>query len=79
MGGKSSDGRKVKGIIHWVSAKNAIDSEVRLYDRLFKVPNPTNSDNFMEHFNENSLTVLNDCKIDSSVIEIYKDLDYFKI
>jgi glutaminyl-tRNA synthetase len=39
-GGQSSDGRKVKGTIHWVSAQHAIPAEVRLYERLFNVPSP---------------------------------------
>jgi len=39
-GGQSPDGRKVKGTIHWVSAQHAVPAEVRLYDRLFTVPNP---------------------------------------
>ena len=38
--GKTSDGRKIKGIIHWVSAADAVDAEVRVYDRLFVEPNP---------------------------------------
>ncbi len=40
MGGKSSDGRKVKGVIHWVSAKDAVEAEARLFDRLFLQENP---------------------------------------
>jgi glutaminyl-tRNA synthetase len=40
-GGDSPDGRKVRGTIHWVSAKHAIPAEVRLYDRLFTIPNPS--------------------------------------
>ncbi len=39
-GGQSPDGRKVKGTIHWVSAQHAVPAEVRLYDRLFSVPDP---------------------------------------
>ena len=39
-GGRSDDGRKVKGTIHWVSAAHAVNAEVRLYDRLFIAPNP---------------------------------------
>jgi len=39
-GGQSPDGRKVKGTIHWVSVQHAVPAEVRLYDRLFSVPNP---------------------------------------
>ncbi len=40
-GGNAPDGRKVKGTIHWVSAQHAIDAEVRLYDYLFKMPDPS--------------------------------------
>ena len=39
-GGMSADGRKVKGTIHWVAAKTAVDAEVSLYDTLFTKPNP---------------------------------------
>jgi len=62
--GKSS--RKVKGTIHWVSAKHAIDAEVRLYDRLFTVPNPAeNRDiDYKTYLNPNSLEVLNSCKLE---------------
>lgn len=48
MGGKSSDGRKVKGVIHWVSAKDAIEADVRLFDRLFLQENPNNTENGVE-------------------------------
>ncbi len=53
--------RKVKGTIHWVSAEHGIKSEVRLYDRLFKLPNPggDKETDFVEHLNEESLEVLN--------------------
>jgi len=63
-GGNAPDGRKVKGTIHWVSAEHAIDGEVRLYDRLFRVPNPASKDNFIDALNPDSLTVLNDCKME---------------
>lgn len=56
-GGPNSD-RKVKGTIHWVSAPNAIDAEVRLYDRLFTVPEPDSEGDFKKHLNPNSLEVL---------------------
>ena len=39
-GGWSKDGRKVKGTLHWLSVAHAVPAEVRLYDRLFNVPNP---------------------------------------
>lgn len=57
--GKNPVGRKVKGIIHWVSARHSISSEVRVYDRLFMVPNP-NADktrHFTDFLNPNSLAV----------------------
>ena len=50
--------RKVKGTIHWVSAARAIDAEVRLYDRLFTVPEPAAADDFLKVLNPNSLEVV---------------------
>ena len=64
-GGSSPDGRKVKGTIHWVSAEHAIDAKVNLYDRLFTHPNPAASEDITEHLNPQSLTVLNDCKLEA--------------
>jgi glutaminyl-tRNA synthetase len=51
-------GRKVKGTIHWVSAEHAIDAEVRLYDRLFTVPEPDADGDFAKHLNPESLEVV---------------------
>nr|MBA2743846.1 glutamine--tRNA ligase [Chthoniobacterales bacterium] len=56
-GGPTSS-RKVKGTIHWVSAAHAIDAEVRLYDRLFSVPEPDVDGDFKAHLNPNSLEVV---------------------
>jgi glutaminyl-tRNA synthetase len=53
--GGPTAGRKVKGTIHWVSAAQAIDAEVRLYDRLFSVPEPDASGDFKSFINPNSL------------------------
>jgi glutaminyl-tRNA synthetase len=50
--------RKVKGTIHWVSAANAIDAEVRLYDRLFTVPEPDAGGDFKSYLNPHSLEVV---------------------
>ena len=50
--------KKVKGIIHWVGAKNATDVEVRLYDRLFKHENPGSVENFLEEINPDSLQII---------------------
>lgn len=60
FGGDSPDGRKVKGTIHWVSATDNVKAEVRLYDRLFMVENPsdeTGVGSFEDNLNPNSLTV----------------------
>jgi glutaminyl-tRNA synthetase len=56
--GGPTAGRKVKGTIHWVSAAQAVDAEVRLYDRLFSVPEPDASGDFKSFINPNSLEVV---------------------
>ena len=69
-GGDSPDGRKVKGTIHWVSAAHALDAEVRLYDRLFNVENPSDESkvgSFLENLNPASEEVLTGCKIESNL------------
>lgn len=53
-----ADGRKVKGVIHWVSAAHALPAEFRLYDRLFSVPNPGAADDFLATINPDSLKVV---------------------
>ena len=64
--GSGKSDKKVKGTIHWVSAKHAIEAEVRLYDRLFDIPNPDGDKekDFIDHINPNSLEVLNRCKLE---------------
>ncbi|MDY3032251.1 MAG: glutamine--tRNA ligase/YqeY domain fusion protein [Clostridia bacterium] len=69
-GGQSPDGRKVKGTIHWVSAAHAITAEVRLYDRLFNVENPSDESktgDFTENLNPESMIVLGNAKIESTM------------
>jgi glutaminyl-tRNA synthetase len=56
--GGATAGRKVKGTIHWVSADHAVDAEVRLYDRLFTVPEPDADGDFKKHLNPHSLDVV---------------------
>ena len=71
-GGYAPDGRKVRGTIHWVSAQHAIGAEVRLYDRLFTVPNPMSAGEgktYLDYLNPNSLQVLTDCKLEPSLGE----------
>ncbi|MEQ5325026.1 glutamine--tRNA ligase [Proteus vulgaris] len=52
-----ADGRKVKGVIHWVSIPHAVPAEIRLYDRLFSVPNPAAEDDFLSTINPESLVI----------------------
>jgi len=56
--GSGTSDRKVKGTIHWVSAGHAVAAEVRLYDRLFNVPDPAASDDVMKHLNPDSLEIV---------------------
>ncbi|WP_346856714.1 glutamine--tRNA ligase/YqeY domain fusion protein [uncultured Draconibacterium sp.] len=78
-GGKSSDGRKVKGVVHWVSAEHAVKSEVRLYDRLFndETPDAHKDVDFKEFMNPDSLKVLTDCYLEPFVKDA-KPLDHFQ-
>jgi glutaminyl-tRNA synthetase len=68
-GGSSPDGRKVKGTLHWVSARHGRKAEVRLYDRLFHVENPEGDKDtdFKEHLNPDSLTTLTNCYVEPSI------------
>ncbi|RMF45799.1 MAG: glutamine--tRNA ligase/YqeY domain fusion protein [Anaerolineae bacterium] len=69
-GGYAPDGRKVRGTIHWVSASHALDAEVRLYDRLFTVPNPMDTEEgktYLDYLNPDSLHVLQGCKLEPSL------------
>ncbi|TXL13766.1 glutamine--tRNA ligase [Methylococcaceae bacterium HT4] len=67
--GKKPEGRKVKGVIHWVSATHSLDAEIRLYDRLFNVPNPSAEDDFCEALNPDSLQVITEAKVESSLAD----------
>ncbi|MBO4369406.1 MAG: glutamine--tRNA ligase, partial [Desulfovibrio sp.] len=60
-GGQAPDGRKVKGTIHWVSARHAIPAEIRLYDQLFSSPNPSavqEGKTFLDTINPHSLNIV---------------------
>ena len=59
--------RKIKGTIHWVSAAHAVNCEVRLYDRLFTVPEPDAGDDYKQFLNPHSVEVLRDCKLEPSL------------
>jgi len=69
-GGWSSDGRKVRGTLHWVSASHSLKAEVRLYNRLFTKANPLDvrdGSDFKENINPNSLEKLTSCRVEPSL------------
>ncbi len=69
-GGDSPDGRKVRATLHWVSAKHAVDANVRLYEHLFAKENPTETEGnqqWSDNLNPNSLSVLSECKLEPSL------------
>jgi glutaminyl-tRNA synthetase len=71
-GGDAPDGRKVKGTLHWVSARHAADATVRLYGRLFTKENPDDveeGETFMDHINPDALEKLTGCKVEPSLKE----------
>ena len=77
-GGNAPDGRKVKSTIHWVSAAHAVDTEVRLYDRLFTVPDPMGQRaDFTDFLNSKSMEVLPRCKVEPAVRDL-KPFDRFQ-
>ena len=73
--GKNPEGRKVKGVIHWVPAAQSVECEVRLYDRLFSTPNPDKGDDgetsesFLDNVNPESLVVLTGCRAEPSLLQ----------
>ena len=69
LGKAPADGRKVKGVIHWVNADKHVKAEVRLYDRLFNVPNPAAEDDFNTVINPESLVVVKDACLEPSLAD----------
>jgi glutaminyl-tRNA synthetase len=72
--GKNPEGRKVKGVVHWVSARHAVEAEVRLYDRLFTHPTPDSTkdkdgSDYRKHINPDSLRTLTHCYLEPSLAE----------
>ncbi len=74
-GGTAPDGRKVKGTIHWVSARHALRAEVRLYDRLFTVEHPDmdKDRDFKEFINPDSLQILEGCALEPSLCDAQQE------
>ncbi len=69
-GGTSSDGRKVRGTSHWVSAEHAVDAEVRIYDHLFVTEDPDDvpeGGDFKDNLNPESLVVMKSCKLEQGL------------
>jgi glutaminyl-tRNA synthetase len=66
-GGDAQDGRRPKATLHWVSAADAIDCEVRLYDRLFRSESPEEAGNFLDDLNPASLEVIEGAKLEPSI------------
>ena len=80
LSGSAGSQRKVKGTLHWVSARHCVDAEVRLYDRLFAVENPSadTEHDFRELLNPDSLRVITDAKIEPFLAETAKVGDTFQ-
>ncbi len=71
-GGDAPDGRKVRGTLHWVSARHAVDATIRLYARLFTRENPDNAEEgktFLDYINPDALEELTHCKVEPSLKE----------
>jgi glutaminyl-tRNA synthetase len=66
-GGDPKDGRKVGGTLHWVDARTSVLAPVRLYDRLFGVEQPDAEGNFLEHLNPDSLSVLEQARVEPAL------------
>ncbi len=70
-GGKSPNGRKVKATLHWVSAKHAINAEVRLYEHLFTTADLSAVEgDFKEYINPDSLKILTECKLEPGLLNV---------
>jgi glutaminyl-tRNA synthetase len=70
--GAKAEGRKVKGIIHWVSIQHSVSAEVRLYDRLFSAPYPGRDDpegNFIKDLNPESVEIITECRVEPAILE----------
>lgn len=69
LDGPPADGRKVQGVIHWVSARHAVPVEVRLYDRLFTISGPGAEEDFLKFLNPSSLEILQNCLAEKSLAD----------
>jgi len=67
--GKNPEGYKPKGVIHWVSASHSQTATVRLYDRLFNVPNPGSAEDMLAVINPESLAIIEDARVEMSLVD----------
>lgn len=74
--GKNPEGYKAKGVIHWVSAEKSKPATIRLYDRLFNVPNPASAENFLETINPDSLEIIEGARVEMSLAEAQPEDTY---
>lgn len=78
-GGHAPDGRKVKGTIHWVSASESVQADVRLYEHLFSCEDPNaiqEGDDWRNHLNPNSVQVLEGCRVEACLASASPDERY---
>lgn len=75
-GGRTEDGRKVKGTIHWVSKTHAQDACVNIYDRLFNIKNPAKADDIKDSLNPNSLEVYSHAKLEPAIEATTQSIAY---
>ena len=75
-GGRSEDGRKVRGTLHWVSAEENIKAKIRLYDRLFNSEHPEKNGDFIENINEKSLKIIDNAVLENSFNSEVSDFPY---
>ncbi len=76
-GGNTADGRKIKGTIHWVDARTAVNGEIRLYDSLFTVAEPDLADcDYLAHLNPDSLDILPNAKLEAGLAEALPGTGY---
>ena len=76
LGKDPADGRKVKGVIHWVSATQSLPAEIRLYDRLFKMPNPGAEEDFKAALNPDSLVIIAGARVEASLKDAKPEFAY---
>lgn len=76
LGKDPADGRKVKGVIHWVSATHSLPAEIRLYDRLFKMPNPGAEEDFEAALNPDSLVIIEGARVEASLKDAKPEFAY---